>query len=87
MSIRSVLSALLLAPCLVRAEPPAFELRLVDVETTDVVNLAADMTGTNVIVVRPAGEPRMELPRQRITMPELRQKALNVAGQKVVRRK
>lgn len=86
MSIRSVLSALLLAPCLVRAEPPAFELRLVDVETTDVVNLAADMTGTNVIVVRPAGEPRMELPRQRITMPELRQKALNVAGQKVVRR-
>jgi ankyrin repeat protein len=86
MSIKSMAAAALLMPCLVRAASPALELRLVDIETTDLIKLVADMNGTNVLMVRPASDQRIEVPRQRLTLADLRQKVLNLAGQKVVQR-
>jgi ankyrin repeat protein len=86
MPIKSVAAALLLAPCLVRAASPALDLRLIDVETSDVIELAADIRGVNVLAVRPATEPRFDIARQRMTLMDLRQKALDLANQKIVQR-
>jgi hypothetical protein len=79
---------MLLVPAIAggRAADPALELQLTQVHGPDVVHLIADMRAQDVILVRPATEQRVDIPRQRISPLALRQQMLNRLGMKAAQR-
>jgi Tfp pilus assembly protein PilP len=75
--LKWLIAALSMMPQLAFAQSRALEMQLTQVLAPDVVHLVADMSAQDVILVRPANEQRIDIPRQRISPLALRQQMLN----------
>jgi Tfp pilus assembly protein PilP len=78
--------ALSMASPLALSQARALEMQLTQVYAPDVAHLIADMRGQDVILVRPAVEQRLDIPRQKISPLALRQQMLNRLDMKAVQR-
>lgn len=83
---KSLAAALMCAPVVAWSHDPALEMQLRQLDAMHVMQLAANLSGRNLVAVWPAQDHVMDVSHRSITIPDLRQLAANRLGMKVVQR-